>query len=185
MIASNPAAGSSIAGQQPQGAIRLEPGHVTWKALAPGGRHRFVVDLRAGQAMAVVVRQQGVDVVLSVIDPSGHEQHRVDRPNVEWGREGITIIADVSGTYQLDVITLSSGGPPGRYQLEVAGIHEADSSDRQRVDAEHEVTEAEIARAMNTPDACRRAAQGFERAASLWRELREPYEEGVALYGLA
>jgi CHAT domain-containing protein/tetratricopeptide (TPR) repeat protein len=53
------------------------------------------------------------------------------------------------------------------------------------VEAERDVTEAETARATNTLDGCREAVQRFRRAASLWQVLREPYEEGVALYGLA
>src|SRR5436190_23065257 len=61
----------------------------------------------------------------------------------------------------------------------------ADAQDQQRLEAERDVTNGEVARAANTLEGCRQAVQLFERAASLWRELREPYEEGVALYGLA
>ena len=61
----------------------------------------------------------------------------------------------------------------------------ADAQDQQRIEAERDVADGEVARAANTLEGCRQAVQLFGRAASLWRELRESYEEGVALYGLA
>ncbi|HEY3258117.1 MAG TPA: tetratricopeptide repeat protein [Gemmatimonadaceae bacterium] len=165
--------------------MRLERGRVITKSLAPGEHDEFVVDLRAGQVAIAAVRQRGIDVVLSVIGPDNREHHRVDRPNVEWGREGITILAETTGAYRLYVSPLHSVGPTGRYQLEVMGVRRAHTRDRQRVEAEREVSDAEVARSANTLEGCRQAVQRFERAASLWQELREPYEEGVALYGLA
>jgi len=71
--------------------IRLQPGRVISRSMAPADHHEFVLDLRAGEVAVVTVRQRGIDVVLTVADPEGRERHRVDRPNVDWGRETITV----------------------------------------------------------------------------------------------
>ena len=181
-IATTPAAGVG-ADQGQQDLKTLATARPIWKPLAPGERDRFTVDLRTGEAVSVVVRQRGIDVIVTVTDPNGRQQHRVDRPNVEWGREAITLVADVTGVYRLDVSPLQSVGPSGRYRLEAGHVHAVDAHDRQRVEAEREVTEAEVARATNTVEGCRTAASRFERAVSLWHELRDPYEESVSLYG--
>jgi CHAT domain-containing protein/tetratricopeptide (TPR) repeat protein len=153
--------------------------------MAPADHHEFVLDLRAGEVAVVTVRQRGIDVVLTVADPDGRERHRVDRPNVDWGRETITVVADATGRYRLRISPLVAAGPAGRYRLQMTRLGRADAQDQQRIEAERDVTDGEVARAANTLDGCRQAVQLFGRAASLWRELREPYEEGVALYGLA
>jgi CHAT domain-containing protein/tetratricopeptide (TPR) repeat protein len=183
---SGPTSASSFASAQgTQQLVRLERGLAITKSLASGERDEFVVDLRVGEVVIAAVRQRGIDVVLSVIGPDNREQHRVDRPNVEWGREAITILAETAGAYRLYISPLHSVGPTGRYQLEVMGVRRAHARDRQRVEAERQVSYAEVARSANSLEGCRQAVQRFERAASLWRELREPYEESVALYGLA
>ena len=175
----------SAAGEERQAAARLEVGQVISKALAPGEHHEFVVNLRAGQVALVAVRQRGIDVVLAVTGPDGRKLHRVDRPNVEWGREAITILAEVAGPHLLEISSLYRTGPTGQYRLKVTRVEAASARDRQRVEAERDVTEAESARATNSLDGCREAAHRFQRSAALWQKLREPYEEGVALYGLA
>lgn len=177
-------AAASVDHPSPESIARDEASGI-WKPLAPGERDTFTIDLRAGEAVSIVVRQHGIDVVVTAVDPDGRQQHRVDRPNVEWGREAITIVAGASGRHRLNVVPLHSVGPSGRYRVEIGHVHAADADDRQRVEAEREVTEAEVARAANTLDASRTAAQRFERAALLWRALGEPYEESVALYGQA
>jgi CHAT domain-containing protein/tetratricopeptide (TPR) repeat protein len=172
-------------GQAPQHAVRLERGRAIAKSLGPGEHDEFIVELRSGQAAIIAVRQRGIDVVLRVFGPDGHEHSRVDRPNVAWGLETITIVAEAAGPYRLDIAPLLSVGLAGRYRLEVTRIGPVRARDRQRVDAEREVTNAEAARASNDLEECRRAVGGFQGAASIWRELGERYEEGVTLYGLA
>src|SRR5262249_16868651 len=174
----------SVAGQA-QATVKLRPGDVRWQSLAPGGHDSYALALRAGERVVVIVRQRGVDVVLSVIDPNGREQHRVDRPNVEWGWEAITMVTESSGTYRIDVTTLQSVGPKGRYRLSVGPVRRTESATRRRVDAERAVTEAEADRATATLEGTHRAVRQFERAVSLWHDARENYEEAVAMYGLA
>src|SRR5438034_8849009 len=53
--------------------IRLQPGRVISRSMAPADHHEFVLDLRAGDVAVVTVRQLGIDVVLAVADPDGRE----------------------------------------------------------------------------------------------------------------
>jgi CHAT domain-containing protein/tetratricopeptide (TPR) repeat protein len=176
---------SNALAQEEQAAIELVRGRPITKSLEPGERHEFIIQLEAGQAATVGVRQRGIDVVLTVTRPDGGEGHRVDRPNVEWGREAITVVAQETGPHRLTISPLHRVGPGGRYRVDVTRVAGASARDRQRVEAERDVTAAEVARSTNTIGGCRTAVERFQRAASSWRALHEPYEEGVALYGLA
>src|SRR2546426_884170 len=93
----------------------------------------------------------------------------------------LVVLVAVHGSERIAV----AAGPGGRYRLQMTRLGRADAQDQQRIEAERDVTDGEVTRATNTLEGCRQAVQLFRRAASLWRELREPYEEGVALYGLA
>lgn len=164
---------------------RLLPGQRLSRILSPGTVHDFAVELQAGQAAIVSLDQRGVDVVLRVFAPDGREVHRVDRPNVEWGREAVTVVADAAGLYTLRVSALILESPQGHYQIQFQRLSKATPQVLRRVEAERAVSTAETARATNSIEGCRDAAATFLRARSLWRRVGEPYEEGVALYGLA
>ena len=86
-----------IAAAEASAPIRLQPGRVISRSMSPLEHHEFVLDFQAGEVAVVTVRQLGIDVVLTVAGPDGRERHSVDRPNVEWGREMITAVADVTG----------------------------------------------------------------------------------------
>jgi len=174
-----------IAAAEASAPVRLQPGSVISRSMSPLEHHEFVLDFQAGEVAVITVRQLGIDVVLSVAGPDGRERHHVDRPNVEWGRERITAVADVTGRYRLRIAPLVAAGPAGRYRLQMTRVGRASSRDQKRIEAERDVTAGEVARATNTLEGCRQAVQLFGQAASLWQEMREPYEEAVALYGLA
>jgi hypothetical protein len=115
----------------------------------------------------------------------GQKVHRVDRPNVEWGQEAITILAEPAGPHTLIVSTLHPAGPRGQHVLRVGPIGPRGARHRARVEAERAVTEGEAARGTNSVAANRNAVARFGEAASRWRALGDPYGQSIALYGQA
>src|SRR5688572_15343117 len=54
-------------------------------AIARGASHVYTLELRAGESAELVVRQQGVDLVIELVDPAGKLIDSVDGPT---GRQG-------------------------------------------------------------------------------------------------
>jgi CHAT domain-containing protein len=155
------------------------------KTLGGGETHRFRVSMRAGEYLHVTVQQQGIDVMLNLISDDPKESIVIDRPNAAYGREGLSFIAI---NEQKVVLRLNSYGPKanqGRYSITVDAQRPSVPRDRRMMAAELEISRAEDSRYKGTPSDLRRAIDGFQRALELWRELKDPYEESLALYGLA
>jgi CHAT domain-containing protein len=155
------------------------------KTLGGGESHRFRVSMRAGEYLHVTVQQQGIDVMLNLISDDPKESIVIDRPNAAYGREGLSFIAN---NEQKVVLLLNSYGPKanqGSYSITVDVQRRSVPRDRRMMEAELEISRAEDSRHKGTPSDLQRAIDGFQRAVELWRELKDPYEESLALYGLA
>ena len=147
--------------------------------------HRFKVSMLAGEYLHVTVQQQGIDVVLTITSDDLKEPIVVDRPNGAYGREGLSFIAN---TEQKVVLLLTSYTPKanqGNYSIDVDVRRPSVQQDRTMMAAELEITRAENSRYRGTPRDLQRAVDEFQKAMELWREVKDPYEESVALYGLA
>src|SRR5271156_5308827 len=64
---------------------RLELHKPVERDLAPGSADEFHIDLQAGTFIHVVAQQEGIDVVLAILDPKGREAVTTDSPNRDFG----------------------------------------------------------------------------------------------------
>lgn len=169
--------GEPGAGEQSlDGAPRLEAGAVKHLeipeavgsvALNTGEVHFRDFDLAPGELLHVLVEQQGVDVALSLRDPRGKEILRVDSPNGEHGPEELLQIAEIPGSYRVEI---QSATQPegGRYTLREASHRPAQPRDRQRLAADRLDREGRrLVREGSWPEAVQRLSQ----ARDLWRRL--------------
>ena len=74
--------------------------------------HAYPVDLPAGHYLHVVVDQQGIDVVLTLEDPSGGTLIEVDGPNGPYGPESLAAVAAGGGVLFDDDLARSDGMLP-------------------------------------------------------------------------
>ena len=92
------------------------------ETLKPGGSHEYALRLGRGESAEVVVRQQGVDVVVEIRNPAGKLLDSIDSPTGRNGDEVVEIIAQESGTYGITVRPFDSNEPAGGYRLEVRAL---------------------------------------------------------------
>ena len=144
------------------------------------GTHSYRLELSANQFFRIKVEQLGADVALTIKGPDGTKSPTIDRPNGTRGKEWISWIARLPGTYVLQV-QLNDG--QGRYRLNVETIRPVAPDDSMRITAEQAVSEGETLRFKGSPDSLRSGIEKFKKAAALWNTLHDDYEEGVALYG--
>lgn len=137
-----------------------------------GSRHHsFFADLEAGQNIRIVVEQLGIDVVVEVAGPGSTSRLLVDSPLGKEGAESVSMTAEVSGRYHIEVRPANPTDATGRYSIRAQQMSTATAVERLRLQAEAINTTAARLYAMgNDPD--RRAARNRLREALVtWRTL--------------
>ena len=110
---------STASAQTPTTITRSTSNEYTLQA---GASHRYALSLERGESAEVIVRQQGVDVVVDVRNTAGKLLDSIDSPTGRSGDETIEIIAQEGGTYFLTVRPFAPNEPTGKYRLEVKAL---------------------------------------------------------------
>jgi CHAT domain-containing protein len=154
------------------------------RELKGGEVHNFRVSLVRGQFMHVLVRQLGMDVVVTTFGPDAKRLFSVDSPNGSWGTEPVVFIAKTSGDYRLEVRPANEKAPAARYEIRIAALREATPADRDHVEAQRTFEEAETLRAQAKADSRRAAIEKYKRALSLFEKAGERSGQAFTLYTL-
>lgn len=149
----------------------LADGLVLERELRAKEQHSYPVSLREGELLRVVVDQNGIDVVVELLDPDGKVVSSVDSWNGANGDEDFAALAGRAGLHQLQVKSPGEGVPPGSYRLRVEGPRQPRDRDRARVEA------VEAMRAAFAAPSVERT----EKALGLWRDLGERRREAEML----
>ena len=139
--------------------------------------HRYQLRLEAREFVRIVVEQKGVDAIVKVIAPDESVYREVDNPNGLYGPETVSILAQATGVYRLE-ISVNPNTPAGNYDLHVEGPRQMVADDDKQVTAEGIFAEA---RGLRSAKNYKPAIQKYEEAIALWRELGNKREEGYSL----
>lgn len=161
--------------------VALELGKPVERELAGGQSHRYTIRMTSGQYLHVVVDQRGIDVALRLFRPDGNQVVEVDSPNGTVGLEPLFAIADVTGSYSLEVRSLDKTAPVGRYEAKIAELRISTALDESRVAAERIFIEAELLRVQGTPESNQNAIKKYEEAIPLFRSAHEDDREAETL----
>lgn len=155
------------------------------RTLRSGETHCYQVNLVPEQYLHLNLNQAGIDVVITVFDSVAKQVARIDRPNGSRGREGVSILAKQGGKYVLQVRSLEAAVNGADYSITVDEIRPIGPGDQERASAEQTVSDAEKLRGSAVANNIPQAIDEFKQSVELWRKLKDLYEEGVALNGLA
>jgi enterochelin esterase family protein len=116
-------------------ADKLEAGHPVERTIKSGEVHRYRIEVPAGNTALGAVVQDGIDLMLTAVDPSGKKLGDFDSPNGAKGPEPFSIEATAAGAYDIEVRPFeepgagSGGRPPvtGRYVARLDEIVTADA----------------------------------------------------------
>ena len=89
------------------------------KNLGKGSADEYSIAMVAGESVLIIVKQEGVDVVIDVVAPNGTLLDSVDSPTGRNGNEVVEIFATQSGLYRLRTYPISLDEPVGKYRLTV------------------------------------------------------------------
>jgi CHAT domain-containing protein len=125
-----PGTGATTAAQATQDVRPLEPGKPIARELAGGQSHTYQIRLTEGQYLNVIVEQRGVDVVVRLLGPDGKQIAEFDSEIRQQGEETVSQVAEVSGSYRLNVQAKQKEAPTGRYEIRVVELRAATEKDR-------------------------------------------------------
>jgi CHAT domain-containing protein len=162
----------------------LEPGTLLEREIIGNQAHCYKFDLRTGDYIHIVAEQKGSDIILTIFAPDGSKRLHIDRPNGSRGAEGLSFIANLTGTFYMKVSGYSESATRGTYQIKIDALRKAIPQDESRMLAERLTTEGEEYRFEGTVESLPKAVEKFKGALNLWRAFNDTYEQAVALYGL-
>lgn len=162
---------------------RLVAGEPVLGELAPGAAQAYPVPLETGELVDALVQQEGVDLVISLLDPEGRRVLEVDAAAGPRRCERVLWVAAASGGHQ--VVVRAKGQRGGRYRLTLEPPRLATADDGLRVAAARAYEEG--ARASEEEARSRRELElvRVEQAVATFRAARDPRGEAEALDVLA
>ncbi len=169
--------------ETPTAAVEVEidptPGTCVEGELAAGESRVYSLVLGAGEYLGLDVEQQGVDVQVTVREPSSSLQLIFDSPTGDEGTETVSLVTVNAGKHLFE-ITAESGDRGGRYQVCVKTRRRATDSDRLCDRA----SRAYYSVRYNHGLTCHRKAEGFQEAARLWADCGDKPRHADALFRL-
>jgi tetratricopeptide (TPR) repeat protein len=162
----------------------LEAGKPIEREMAGGQKHYYKISLEAGQYLHLVVDQRGIDVVVTLFDPTGKKLIEVDSPVGAYRPERMLIIVETSGSYRLEARPAQNDANPGRYDIKIAELRYAAAQDQTRVMAERAYSEGTLLGRQGTAESLKQAIEKSEEALRLFRAAGDRQGEGSALFRL-
>lgn len=168
--------------QQSSGPIPLELNKPVERESGPGHSDTFTLPGTSGQFLQLVAIQMGVDVVVSVVSPTGKEIIRADSPNYELGPERASWIAEESGVFKVNVSKSLRSFETGRYTIQLTTANSPTEDNRRELAAERVFYQAVAKDRSGDKQSVAEALKLYQDAAVLWHRLSDNYEEALSMH---
>jgi CHAT domain-containing protein/tetratricopeptide (TPR) repeat protein len=169
------------------GTAVLAVGRPVERAIAPGERQIYELDLAAGQLLEVRISSRDSAPAVALTGPDGAVLAEAG-PTFSEGVQAMWAITGSAGVHRLTVAAPAAGAapaaPPGHYELALSELRGAVAGDAARVAAEQALAQALRLRAPRTPEALGSAYTALEGALRLAREPGAPAVEAAVLNAL-
>jgi tetratricopeptide (TPR) repeat protein len=160
------------------------PGVPIERDLAGGEVHAYQIALVLGQYLRVVVDQRGINVIVRLFGLDGQQLAEMDSAKTTRGQESVSVVAEASGDYRLEVRAFAKEPASGRYEISIKELRAATPQDTNRVAAQRLFIEAEQLRAEGAAESLREAIEKYDEARQLWHTVSDPQTEATALLSI-
>ncbi|MBL8204950.1 MAG: tetratricopeptide repeat protein [Blastocatellia bacterium] len=160
----------------------LEPGKAITRTAKQQQVDTYQLTLTAGQFVRVIVEENEVDVSVDLIAPDNKPVHSVNATRF-FGKESLSWEVVVGGTYKLVIRSLSTNRTVASYQAQLAVKDAATAQDKQRITAEHLLTE--IARIGPRALSLEQKVEKHKEGIRLWQALSDKQQEAYTHEALA
>jgi CHAT domain-containing protein/Tfp pilus assembly protein PilF len=180
-MAQQPVNASGAIAQEDAHALPLEPGKPIERELAGGESHSYHFTLAAGQFLRAVVDQRGVNLIVTLYGPDGKKIADIDSPNGSQGPEPVSVIAETTGDYRIELWPRQQKARKGRYEVKIVELRAATPQDKIRVAAERAFAEATIIGGQVTEESLRKAIEKCLEVIPLWKSVGDLKQEAYTL----
>jgi len=159
---------STVSQNQP---IELRIGEPLNREIGRDENQAFTFELAAGQYTEVIFEWQGINLKVALFDPSGARLIPADAQVSSPGPVAVSILAEQSGTYKLEVRAPVKQKISGKYQLKLEAPRLPTDSDHKRLAAQ-----TQIAQAQSGPAAAAKI-QSYTQALALLQEAGDVHAQ--------
>jgi len=158
----------------------LEPGKPVERELSGGGSHSYKIAMISGQYAHIVVAKRGIDVAMALFTPDGKKISEADSEHLIEGSETVSVIAEASGAYLIEVRSPGKTAKAGRYEIKVEELRAATAEDKYRVAGDVIFREAERLKDGTLEDR-RKSVEKYQEALELRRRAGDRRGEAKTL----
>src|SRR5205823_5663074 len=131
------------------------------RELVGGQSHSFEIEAQAGQFVRALLVERGAELTSTIFSPDGElllDAH---------GRERISLIAPITGSYIVTVRPSAPDAPRARYELRLDAVRFPVAEDCLRLDAENAVLEGDRLEENDSAACVKQAGLQYRRAVDL------------------
>lgn len=148
-----------------------------------GETQNFYLKADSGEAVAIVVEQQQIDVTVAVYDPGDEKINEAEFSFGEIGTERLFFFTDKAGVYRIEVRAVDkSASASGGYKIYISDERAATEQDRKENSAVQTLLAGTKISEKGTAESFAEAARHFEEAAAIWRATGNERGAAQALY---
>src|SRR6266508_3187164 len=171
------------AAQSAQESVSLEPGKPVERELSGGQSHFYKITMTSGQYLRITVSQLGIDALVALFTPDSKKIGEVDLEPSIGRSETILVIAEVEGTYRIEVRSAEKTAQTGRYGIKVEELRDATTEDKYRVAAWALFREA-APLGQGTLEQRRKGIEKYQEALELYRRAGDRGGEAETLHNI-
>ncbi len=172
----------NLAAPQDANVTTLEVGAPIKRKIEPDTAHLYRVSLAAGQYLRAIVDQQGADVVATLLGPNGQRIIQADSITGSTGPEPLSLIAEESGEYRIEVRLPNKKAPAGYYEIRIEALRPPTQADRDQAAAEKLYSDANQLRSQPAIESRRKALEKYEQALPIFRALNDSASERACFF---
>jgi CHAT domain-containing protein/Tfp pilus assembly protein PilF len=162
----------------------LLPGASMEREIAGGGVHSYGMQMVTGQYARVAIDPRSAVLSVKLFAPDGAKLLEVLMVNTAQEPTRISLIAQPSGQYLIELSPAQDNAPSRRYAIGIEDLRPATTDDQDRVTAEALFAEANSLTAAGRAEALQAAIKKYRAALDLWRKMGERREEAGTLLRL-
>jgi CHAT domain-containing protein len=163
--------------------VSLHPGVRLEGDLDPGELRSFRLVLARGDYIRLSIDKGDLALGVGALGPSGQSIAKLERHRS--GPIELSMVADTTGPYLLEIHSLEDGEYVGHYRLQIDQLRESVDGDRASVLAERAMQDADRLRADWTADSLTRAIEKYLQARRLWRRNNDRRREALCILNVA
>lgn len=160
---------------------KLMVGESFEKELSGGEAHQYKIQAGGDFYLRLSVEQKGIDVVVTLLDPTNKKVFEINSPTAAQGVELISFITPSAGEYTLEIKSSDKSAPKDFYKINFEELTAATEKHRNRAKADKLFSEAEQYKFNPTAENLQNSLLKYDEAAKLYESAEDFRGAGNAL----